>query len=135
MSEMTTSAVSSFSDRASASRVQRSGTMFVPSAPPWMLPTFAVVSGSIRPRRIAAIARAAARIALRPSSGRTPACAAWPRNVAPGRAGGGAVAGDRAGEPVEGRRGHDDLADRRGVVVDVAELRTQLGDVECLRAL
>ena len=57
--------------------------MFVPPRwPPSMRLTFAVVSASIRPRRIAPIARAAASIALRPSSGRTPACAAVPRKSA-----------------------------------------------------
>ena len=50
--------------------------------PPAIEPTFTVVSSSTRPSRIEQIARAAARIAERPSSGRMPACAATPRNLA-----------------------------------------------------
>ena len=67
--------------RTSASIRHRSGTTFV-AVPPAIVPTFAVVSASRRPSSIAAIARAAATIALRPSSGRTPACAARPRTIA-----------------------------------------------------
>jgi len=43
-----------------------------PAVPPWIVPTFAVVSSSTRPRRRSAIARAAAAIAERPSSGYMP---------------------------------------------------------------
>ncbi len=57
---------------------QRSGTTFVPATPPWICATFSVVSSSMRPVRIAAIAFAAATIALRPSCGRIPAWAARP---------------------------------------------------------
>ena len=53
--------------------------------PPETEPTLAVVSSSMRPSGIAAIASAAATIALRPSSGRMPAWAAWPWNSAPTR--------------------------------------------------
>ena len=66
------------SERVSASSRQRSGTMLVEPAPPWIEPTLAVVCSSIRPSGIAAIAWAAARIAERPSSGRMPAWAARP---------------------------------------------------------
>ena len=72
-------------------------------------PTFAVVSSSIRPSRMAATALAAAPIALRPSSGRMPACAAVPGT--PHR-------------PVVGRRATT-IADRRGVVEHEAELGPQ----------
>ena len=79
------------------------------------------VSSSRRPRRIAAIALAAARIALRPSSGRMPGV------------GGGA---DELGlEAQVGRRRHDHLADRRRVVEDEAELGAQLTSVERRGAL
>ncbi len=67
--------------RTSASIVQRSGTTFA-AAPPLITPTFAVVSSSILPSRIDSTALAAAPIALRPSSGRRPACAERPRNSA-----------------------------------------------------
>ncbi len=50
--------------------------------PPDMVPTLAVVSASIRPSRIAAIASAATRIALTPRSGAMPACEAMPRTTA-----------------------------------------------------
>src|SRR6266508_2412669 len=49
--------------RASARMAQRSGTMFR-ALPPWMVPTFADVSASIRPRRRSATARAAAAVLL-----------------------------------------------------------------------
>ena len=65
--------------------MQRSGTTFVEPTPPSMLPTFVVVPASSRPSGIAATARAAARIALRPASGRMPACAARPWNSARSR--------------------------------------------------
>ena len=76
------STVASLSERASATNQQCSGTTFVPPTPPAIVPTLAVVSSSRRPSGIAAIALAAARIALRPSSGRMPAWAAAPRNAA-----------------------------------------------------
>ena len=76
------SALTGSSERASPRIVQRPGTTFVPPWPPEIVPMFAVVSASIRPSRIAAIARAAASIALRPSSGRIPACACVPRKSA-----------------------------------------------------
>jgi hypothetical protein len=47
-----------------------------------MPPAFTVVSASSRPCGMAASARAAARMALRPSSGQIPACAALPRKSA-----------------------------------------------------
>jgi hypothetical protein len=47
-----------------------------------MEPTLAVVWSSIRPSGIAATATAAASTALRPSSGRMPAWAAFPRKLA-----------------------------------------------------
>src|SRR5437763_1966255 len=50
--------------------------------PPVMTPMLAVVSGSIRPSRIAAIASAATWMALTPRSGAIPACAARPRTTA-----------------------------------------------------
>ena len=50
--------------------------------PPLIVPTFAVVPSSSRPKRSSASAFAAAAMALRPSSGAIPACAARPRNVA-----------------------------------------------------
>ena len=77
MSVTTVSTRSSSRPRASASIRQRSGTTFV-AVPPVIVPTFAVVSASSRPSRMAATARAAATIALRPSSGRMPAWAARP---------------------------------------------------------
>ena len=46
--------------------------------PPRISPTFAVVSSSMRPSRISAIARAAAAIALRPCSGAMPEWASRP---------------------------------------------------------
>ena len=52
-----------------------------PALPPWMIPTFAVVSSSIRPSLRSEIARAAAAIADRPSSGYMPECAARPWNL------------------------------------------------------
>ena len=101
--------------RASAENTQRSGTMF-PAVPPEMRPTFAVVSSSTRPSRMSAIARAAAWIAERPSSGDMPACAARPWNVI-------SIA-------LRERRAEDDLADRAFLVVDEAELRAQARVVE-----
>ena len=68
-------------ERASATTEQNSGTMFR-AVPPEITPTFAVVSSSSRPRRRSAIARAAAAMAERPSSGLIPACAARPRKTA-----------------------------------------------------
>ena len=105
--------------RTSASSRQRSGTTFV-AVPPAIVPTFAVVSGSKRPSSIAAIARAAAAIAFRPSSGRMPGVRR-------------AAVDDRL-DPVVGRRRHHDLADRGGVVEDVAEAASQPADVELLGA-
>ena len=67
--------------RASASIVQLPATTFG-AVPPEILPTFVVVSSSMRPRSIVAIAAEAASIALRPASGRIPACASIPRNSA-----------------------------------------------------
>jgi len=67
--------------RASHSRRHRSGTTFV-AVPPLTTPTFAVVSSSMRPTGMAAVARAAATIAERPFSGSMPACAARPWNSA-----------------------------------------------------
>ena len=53
------------------------------AVPPEIVPDVdGACCSSRRPSRIEAIARAAARIALRPSSGRMPACAAAPRNAA-----------------------------------------------------
>ena len=75
--------------------------------PPAITPTFAVVSSSIRPSRRSAIARAAAAIAERPSSGNMPACAARPWK--------------RTSSLLLVRRAEDDLADRRRLVVDEAE--------------
>ena len=53
----------------------------LPAVPPEIVPTFAVVSSSMRPSRRSAIAFAAAWIADRPSSGNMPECAARPWNV------------------------------------------------------
>ena len=50
----------------------------LPAVPPVIVPTFAVVSSSSRPSRKSAIARAAAAIAERPSSGYMPECDARP---------------------------------------------------------
>ena len=61
--------------------VQRSDTTFV-AVPPRIVPMFAVVSASMRPSGMRAIARAAASMALRPASGTMPACAVRPTNVA-----------------------------------------------------
>ena len=80
--ETAVSARAGSSERASAASRQRSGTTLVVPTPPCTEPTLAVVSGSIRPSGIAAIARAAASTALWPSSGRMPACAALPWNSA-----------------------------------------------------
>jgi hypothetical protein len=52
------------------------------AVPPTILPTFEVVWSSSRPKRSAASAAAAASIALWPSSGASPACAALPRKRA-----------------------------------------------------
>ena len=82
-SATTVSARAGSSERTSASSRQRSGTTLVEPAPPWMEPTFAVVSSSMRPCGMAWTAWAAASTAERPSSGRTPAWAARPRNSAP----------------------------------------------------
>ena len=79
------STFSGSTERASASSRARSGTTFVEPAPPETEPTLAVVSSSMRPSGIAAMARAAASTALRPSSGRSPAWAARPWNSAPTR--------------------------------------------------
>ena len=51
------------------------------AVPPVIVPTFAVESSSTRPRRNSAIARAAAAIADRPSSGCMPEWEARPWNV------------------------------------------------------
>ena len=67
--------------RASPRTVHHSGTMLI-ATPPSMTPTLAVVISSMRPRLMSAIARPAAAIALRPSSGAMPACAATPWNSA-----------------------------------------------------
>src|SRR5207248_1258606 len=64
----------------SATNVHHSG-MMLPAVPPEIFPTFAVESSSTRPSRISEIARAAAAIAERPSSGCIPECAARPWNV------------------------------------------------------
>ena len=64
----------------SASSAHHSATMFR-AVPPRMRPTLALVTSSIRPSGMSAIARAAATIAERPSSGYMPACAARPWNV------------------------------------------------------
>ena len=82
MLETTSSTRLGSSERASARMRQRSGTMFVEPAPPWIEPTLAVVCSSIRPSGMCAIAWAAARIAERPASGRMPAWAARPWNSA-----------------------------------------------------
>ena len=62
MPETTSSTRLGSSERVSASRLQRSGTMFVLPAPPWIEPTLAVVCSSMRPSGMCAIAWAAARI-------------------------------------------------------------------------
>ena len=67
--------------RASPATTQRSATTFE-ALPPFTTPMFAVVSSSMRPSRIAPMARAAATMALRPLSGAMPACAATPWNSA-----------------------------------------------------
>ena len=67
--------------RASPEMTQRSATT-LGAVPPATTPMLAVVSSSRRPSRIAATARAAATMALRPSSGAMPACAACPLNSA-----------------------------------------------------
>ncbi len=64
-------------ERASASSSHHSG-MMLRALPPLIRPTFAVVSSSIRPSRRSAIARDAAAIAERPSSGTIPECAGRP---------------------------------------------------------
>ena len=58
-------------ERASPTSRQESGTTFA-AVPPSITPMFAVVSSSIRPSFISEIARAAAAIAERPSSGNMP---------------------------------------------------------------
>ncbi len=63
--------------RASQNTSTQSGTIFV-AIPPLIMPIFAVVSASILPDLILAIAIAAIVIALIPSSGASPACAALP---------------------------------------------------------
>ena len=70
-------AFASSCERASAENVHHSGTM-LRAVPPSIEPTFAVVSSSTRPSRRSAIARAAAAIAERPSSGYMPAWDARP---------------------------------------------------------
>ena len=94
--------------------------MMFPAVPPWMMPTFAVVSSSTRPSRRSEIGRAAAAIAERPSSGYMPECAArpWKRTCMAPRE----------------RRAENHLADRRRLVVDVAEPRVQALVVERGRA-
>src|SRR5213076_413185 len=87
----------------------------LPAVPPVMVPTFAVVSSSMRPRRRSAIAFAAACTAERPSSGNMPECAA---------------AVERHLERLRPRRAEHDLADRRGLVVYVTELCVQAVVVE-----
>jgi len=82
ISATSASTAASLSERASASNQQCSATTFVPPTPPAMVPTLAVVSSSIRPCGISAMALAAATIALRPASGRMPAWAAAPRKAA-----------------------------------------------------
>ena len=67
-------------ERTSARNEHHSGTT-LRAVPPLISPTLAVVSSSIRPSRKSAIARAAAAIAERPSSGYIPACAARPWNL------------------------------------------------------
>src|SRR6267378_2675333 len=66
--------------RASPRTCTSSGMMLV-ARPPSMRPMFAVVSASIRPSRMPAIACAATWIALTPRSGAMPACAARPRTT------------------------------------------------------
>jgi hypothetical protein len=58
-------------------KLHHSGTTFR-AVPPEMTPTLALVSSSTRPSRKSAIAREAAAMAERPSSGCMPACAAVP---------------------------------------------------------
>ena len=89
------------------------------AVPPVMTPTLALDWWSMRPSRMSAIARAAARIAERPSSGIHP------------RMGGAAV--EAGGNRLLGRRAEDDLADRRRLVVDVAEPGLEPLLVECTR--
>ena len=105
--------------RASPSIRQWPGTT-LEAVPPAITPTLAVVSSSSRPSSIAAIAAAAASIALRPSSGRIPACASVPSNS--------------ASQPLVGRRRGDHLADRARVVEHEAERRAQRPEVELLRS-
>ena len=68
-------------ERASAVMVQRSAMTLV-AVPPSTVPMLAVVSASMRPSGIRAIAFDAAMIALRPDSGVMPAWADRPTNVA-----------------------------------------------------
>ena len=75
------------------------------------MPTFAVVSSSMRPRRRSEIARAAAAIAERPSSGYMPECAARPWK--------------RTSHRLRIRGAEDDVADRRRLVVHVPDLRAR----------
>ncbi len=72
---------SSLRERASPRRVTRLVMMFVAS-PPRMTPMLAVVSSSMRPSFIAAMASAAILMAEMPYSGATPACDSrpWTRN-------------------------------------------------------
>src|SRR5438552_2964685 len=62
-------------------RTRTSSGMMLVARPPSMRPMFAVVSASMRPSRMLAIASAATRIALTPRSGAMPACAALPRTT------------------------------------------------------
>ena len=89
--------------------------MFV-AVPPVIVPTFAVESSSTRPSRISEIARAAAAIAERPSSGM--------------HAGVRRAAVERHLERLRVRRAEDHDADRRRLVVDVADARAQPRVVE-----
>ena len=95
--------------------VHHSGTM-LRAVPPVIVPTLAVVSSSTRPSRRSAIARAAAAIAERPSSGNMPECEARPWK--------------RTSMRTAERRAEDHLADRRRLVVDEAELGVQPRVVE-----
>ena len=89
------------------------------AVPPVIVPTFAVVSSSTRPSRISAIARAAAAIADRPSSGI--------------HAGVRGAAVERDLEPLRGRRAEDHVTDRCRLVVDVADACPQARVVERVR--
>ena len=99
--------------RGCASRARRSSARppRSPTVPPWMRPTFAVVSGSSRPIRMRGD---------RPRRRRDRVVARL--RADPGVRG---LAAEARLDRVVGRRRDHDLADRRGVVEDVAEVGAQ----------